>query len=90
MKIEYKKKLLLVGAVLILSVSFLFTEQVKADADPEIKADNYAMNVKLNTKKNQLDETVTITVKNNGQTPIKEVVVRNIASGVLKYDQKTF
>ncbi|GAA3639629.1 M1 family metallopeptidase [Lactobacillus hamsteri] len=88
MRIKYKKLLLVAGITLI--TSFCFSEQVKADADPEIKADNYAMDVKLNTKRNQLNETVTITVKNNGQNSVKEVVVRNIAYGVLKYNRKHF
>lgn len=48
------------------------------------------MTVKLNTHKNQLTEKVTMHVVNNGNEPVKNLLVRNIANGVLKYDHQHF
>lgn len=60
------------------------------DTDPEIKATNYNLLVHLDTKKNQLQESTTITIQNNTAKPITQVMVRNIAGEVLTYDQKHY
>ncbi len=86
-----KHKLLLLGAVFISGISFFFANPVKAvDTDPVIKATNYQMTVRLEPKKNQLDEQTVITVKNNSQQDFKQLLIRNIAYAVLKYDQRHY
>lgn len=84
-----KQKLLFISAVLIFAFSFFFVEPVKAvNTDPVIKATDYQMNVRLNTQRNQLTEHVTIDVQNNSSTDLKQLLIRNIAYGVLRYDAK--
>ena len=84
-----KTKLLLSTAITVAAL-FSFNSHVQAASDPTIKATNYDMTVRLNTRKNQLTEKVTMHVVNNGTEPVKNLLVRNIASGVLKYDHKHF
>lgn len=84
-----KTKLLLSSAITIAAL-FSFSVKAQAAADPTIRATNYNMTVKLNTRKNQLTEKVTMHVVNNGSEPVKNLLVRNIASGVLKYNHKHF
>ena len=81
-----RRTTLLLSSAVTIAALFSFNSKVQATADPTIKATNYNMIVKLDTRKNQLTEKVTMHVVNNGNEP----VVRNIASGVLKYDHKNF
>ena len=80
-----RRTTLLLSSAVTIAALFSFNSKVQAAADPTIKATNYNMIVKLDTRKNQLTEKVTMHVVNNGNEP-----VRNIASGVLKYDHKHF
>ncbi|KRL83034.1 aminopeptidase [Lactobacillus ultunensis DSM 16047] len=48
------------------------------------------MSIKLNTRKNQLTEKITMHIVNNGNESVKNLLVRNIAYGVLKYDHQHF
>ncbi|WP_251717281.1 M1 family metallopeptidase [Lactobacillus agrestimuris] len=86
--IKHKHSLIVAGALLISSTIFLSTQNTSAASDPEIKADNYEMNINLDTKKNLLNEEVTIKVTNNSKSNTNEILVRNIAAGVLKYDRE--
>lgn len=81
--------LLLTGATMV-STLFLFSSHVQADADPEIRATDYEMKLKLNTRKNQLTEKVTMHIVNNSEKSVNNLLVRNIAYGVLNYDHKHF
>ncbi len=81
--------LLLTGATMV-STLFLFSSHVQADADPEIRATDYEMQLKLNTRKNQLTEKVTMHIVNNSEKSVNNLLVRNIAYGVLNYDHKYF
>lgn len=85
-----RRTTLLLSSAVTIAALFNFNSKVQAAADPTIKATNYNMTVKLNTCKNQLTEKVTMHVVNNGNEPVKNLLVRNIASGVLKYDHKHF
>ncbi|RVU71046.1 MULTISPECIES: M1 family metallopeptidase [Lactobacillus] len=86
-----KRIWLTLSAVITLGLSFCLTTNLQAaSTDPTIKATHYQMQVKLNPKKNQLTEKVTINLQNNSDQTFKQVLVRNIAAGVLKYDQKHF
>lgn len=81
-----RRTTLLLSSAVTIAALFNFNSKVQAAADPTIEATNYNMTVKLNTCKNQLTEKVTMHVVNNGNKPVKNLLVRNIASGVLKYD----
>ncbi|KAA8791108.1 hypothetical protein CYJ81_03145 [Lactobacillus crispatus] len=85
-----RRTTLLLSSAVTIAALFNFNSKVQAAADPTIKATNYNMTVKLNTRKNQLTEKVTMHVVNNGNEPVKNLLVRNVASGVLKYDHKHF
>ena len=85
-----RRTTLLLSSAVTIAALFSFNSKVQATADPTIKATNYNMIVKLDTRKNQLTEKVTMHVVNNGNEPVRNLLVRNIASGVLKYDHKHF
>ena len=85
-----RRTTLLLSSTVTIAALFSFNSKVQATADPTIKATNYNMIVKLDTRKNQLTEKVTMHVVNNGNEPVRNLLVRNIASGVLKYDHKHF
>lgn len=85
-----RRTTLLLSSAVTIAALFSFNSKVQAAADPTIKATNYNMIVKLDTRKNQLTEKVTMHVVNNGNEPVRNLLVRNIASGVLKYDHKHF
>ena len=80
---------LLIAATTITAL-FSFTPHVQAASDPSIRATEYNMSIKLNTRKNQLTEKVTMHVVNNGNESVKNILVRNMAYGVLKYDHTHF
>ena len=48
------------SSAVTIAALFNFNSKVQAAADPTIKATNYNMTVKLNTRKNQLTEKVTM------------------------------
>lgn len=54
---------------------------------PQVKDEHYDMNVTLDTKQNQLKETVTIRICNNTERPLKKLCFRNIADSVIRYDK---
>lgn len=85
-----KRTTLLLSSAITIVILFSFNSKAQAAADPTVKATNYNMTVKLNTHKNQLTEKVTMHVVNNGNEPVKNLLVRNIANGVLKYDHQHF
>lgn len=85
-----KRTTLLLSSAITIAALFSFNSKAQAAADPTVKATNYNMTVKLNTRKNQLTEKVTMHVVNNGNEPVKNLLVRNIANGVLKYDHQHF
>lgn len=86
-----KKALLPMGLFLIAFFAFFLARPAQAVAtDPVIKATNYQMWVKLDPCKKQLTEKVTITVQNNSQQAFKQLLVRNIAYGALKYDRRHY
>lgn len=80
---------LLLGAATVTAL-FSFNTNVQAASDPTIRATQYNMSIKLNTRKNQLTEKVTMKITNNDQKPVKKLLVRNIAHGVLAYDHQHF
>lgn len=85
-----KKIAVMLSSAVTIAALFSFNTHVQAAAEPEIRATKYNMNVKLNTRKNQLTEKVTMHIVNNGNEPVKNLLVRNIAHGVLSYNHKHF
>ncbi|WP_199161325.1 hypothetical protein [Lactobacillus sp. UMNPBX17] len=49
-----RRTTLLLSSAVTIAALFSFNSKVQAAADPTIKATNYNMTVKLNTRKNQL------------------------------------
>lgn len=76
---------------LMLASGLVFTlasgKEVKADT---LKANQYQISAKLDTKKRVLTQTVTMTVTNSGKAALKEVVVVNPAKGYLAYDRTNY
>lgn len=86
-----RTKLFFISLILFLSFSFCIfsrVEPVKAvETDPAVKATNYQIEAHLDTRQNQLDEEVTITVQNNSKQALSQLLIRNMAYGVLRYDR---
>lgn len=83
-----RTKLFLISVILFLSFGFLDFSDVKAvDTDPAVKATNYQIEAHLDTQQNKLTENVTMTVQNNSQQTIKQLLIRNMAASVLRYDR---
>ncbi|MFR4968476.1 MAG: M1 family metallopeptidase [Lactobacillus kalixensis] len=82
----------LIATIAAISITAVFSvKPVHADTvntDPQVQATNYQMKIHLNTRKNKLTEKVTIDVANNSQNTLHQLLVRNIAAGVLKYDNQ--
>lgn len=85
-----KKTTALLSSAAVVLALFSFNSHVQAASDLTVKATNYTMQVKLNTRKNQLTEKVTMHVVNNSNEELKNLLVRNMAHGVLNYDHKHF
>lgn len=85
-----KKKTAIMLSTAIITALLSFNTPVQAASDPEIRATEYNMDVRLNTHKNQLTEKVAMHIVNNGKQPVKNLLVRNMAHGVLTYDHHHF
>lgn len=83
-----RARLIWASVILFLSITFLPTISVKAaDTDPLIRATDYQIAANLDPHANQLEEKVTINVQNNSSQPVRQLLLRNIAYGVLAYDR---
>ena len=80
------KKTAIMLSTAVITTLLSFNPPVQAASDPEIRATEYNMDVRLNPHKNQLTEKVTMHVVNNGKQTVKNLLVRNMAHSVLSYD----
>ena len=60
------------------------------DLRSRVDAISYRMSLELDTKKDLLGETVTMTIKNNTDSDVAEVVIKNIAAGAIAYAKENY
>ena len=60
------------------------------DLRPRVDAVSYRMSLDLDTKKDLLSETVTMTIKNNTDSDVAEVVIKNMAAGAIAYAKENY
>ena len=68
-----KKKTAIMLSTAIITALLSFNTPVQAASDPEIRATEYNMDVRLNTHKNQLTEKVTMHIVNKCKQPVKNL-----------------
>lgn len=86
-----KKALLPISLFLAIIFAVFLTRPAQAvTTDPAIKATNYQMWIKLDPARKQISEKVTITVQNNSQQDFRQVLIRNMAYSVLKFDRRHY
>ena len=91
-KLISKKTIIAIAliAVMICCLWLLTPERAFAASSKKLDALSYKMTLTLDTKSNSLSEIVTIKFKNNTDSTVRKIYLRDMTPAVLKYDMKNY
>ena len=85
-----KLAVIILMTVILCSFGVIIPGKVYAESSGNVDALSYKMNLRLDDKNNSLSESVIIRFRNNTDSTLRKICLRDMTPAVLKYDMKYY